>query len=146
MLLGKVFKNIDQRYKSISFNNIRSNSKYCKANDIFFAIDGNNSNGNNYIGDAINNGAKIIVSNLKIDGFDKNKILFINSENPRKLLSEIVSKFYNKKPKNIIAVTGTNGKTSIANFYYQILSLNKKKRSINRNSWNRVKETKIKNK
>ena len=49
MLLGKVFKNIDQRYKSISFNNIRSNSKYCKANDIFFAIDGNNSNGNNYI-------------------------------------------------------------------------------------------------
>ena len=82
---------------------------------------------NNYIGDAINNGAKIIVSNLKIDGFDKNKILFINSENPRKLLSEIVSKFYNKKPKNIIAVTGTNGKTSIANFYYQILSLNKKK-------------------
>ena len=127
MLLGKVFKNIDQRYKSISFNNIRSNSKYCKANDIFFAIDGNNSNGNNYIGDAINKGAKIIVSNLKIDGFDKNKILFINSENPRKLLSEIVSKFYNKKPKNIIAVTGTNGKTSIANFYYQILSLNKKK-------------------
>ena len=126
MLLGKVFKNIDQRYKSISFNNIRSNSKYCKANDIFFAIDGNNSNGNNYIGDAINKGAKIIVSNLKIDGFDKNKILFINSENPRKLLSEIVSKFYNKKPKNIIAVTGTNGKTSIANFYYQILSLNKK--------------------
>ena len=31
------------------------------------------------------------------------------------------------KPKNIIAVTGTNGKTSIANFYQQILSLNNKK-------------------
>ena len=29
-------------------------------------------------------------------------------------------------PKNLIAVTGTNGKSSIANFYYQILSLNNK--------------------
>ncbi len=126
MLLGKIFKNINQKYKSIVFNNIRSNSKYCKSNDIFFAIDGNNSNGNNYISDAINNGAKIIVSNLKANGFNKNKILFIYSKNPRKLLSEVVSNFYSKKPKNIIAVTGTNGKTSIANFYYQILSLNNK--------------------
>ena len=52
------------------------------------------------------------------------KILFLRSKDPRRLLSEAASKFYNKKPKNIIAVTGTNGKTSITNFYYQILSLN----------------------
>ena len=31
------------------------------------------------------------------------------------------------KPTNLIAVTGTNGKSSIANFYYQILTLNNKK-------------------
>ena len=71
MLLGKVFKNINQKYKSIKFKNIRFNSKECKSNDIFFAIIGNNSNGNEYIKDAINKGAKIIVSNLKFQGFDK---------------------------------------------------------------------------
>ena len=45
----------------------------------------------------------------------------------RKLLAEISFKIYNNIPKNIIAVTGTNGKSSIADFYYQILDLNKKK-------------------
>ena len=127
MLLGKVFNNIQKKYKSIQFKNIRFNSKECKSNDIFFAISGNNSNGNNYIKNAIKNGAKIIVSNLKFEGFDKNKILFIHSKDTRKLLAEAASKIFYKKPKNIIAVTGTNGKTSIANFYYQILQLNSKK-------------------
>ena len=36
-----------------------------------------------------------------------------------------VETFYAKKPKNIIAVTGTNGKSSVVQFYYQILSNNK---------------------
>ena len=45
----------------------------------------------------------------------------------RRILSEVSSKIYNKKPKNLIAVTGTNGKSSIVNFYLQILKFNKKK-------------------
>ncbi len=127
MLLSKVFKNINKKYRLIDFNNIRFNSKHCKSNDIFFAITGNNLNGNDYIKDAISNGAKIIVSNLRFKGFNKKKILFIHSKDPRKLLAEAASNFYHKKPNNIIAVTGTNGKTSISNFYYQILTLNNKK-------------------
>ena len=42
-------------------------------------------------------------------------------------MSSFANKYYNKKPNNIIAVTGTNGKSSIVNFYYQILKLNKKR-------------------
>ena len=57
----------------------------------------------------------------------KKRVLFINHKNPRKLLSEVSSQYYKLKPKNIIAVTGTNGKTSVANFYEQILSINNKK-------------------
>ena len=42
-------------------------------------------------------------------------------------MSHLSSKIFNKSPENLIAVTGTNGKTSIANFYYQILKEDKKK-------------------
>ena len=127
MLLGKLIKNIKPAYKSIRFNNIRFNSKDCKKNDIFFSIQGNKLNGNNYIKDAIKNGSKIIVSNLNFEGFNREKILFIKNKNPRKALADAASNFYKKKPKNIIDLTGTNGKTSISNFFYQILSLSKKK-------------------
>ena len=78
MLLGEVFKNINKKYKNIYFKNIRFNSKECKPNDIFFAIQGNNSDGNKYIYDAINNGAKIIVSGSKSQRSNKKKsYLFI---------------------------------------------------------------------
>ncbi len=124
MLLGEVFKDIDKKYKKIKFKDIKFNSKECKLNDIFFAIKGNNLDGKKYIRDAIKNGAKIIVSSLKLNKSKKKDILFIRNKNPRKLLSLISSRIYKSKPSNIIAVTGTNGKTSVANFYQQILNLN----------------------
>ena len=54
----------------------------------------------------------------------KNKdIIFIKSKNPRKLLAELSFKFLKNNPRKLISVTGTNGKSSVANFYYQILDL-----------------------
>jgi murE/murF fusion protein len=126
MLLGDYFKKIQKKYKKIFFSGISFNSNQVKKNNIFFAIKGNKIDGNNFISSAISNGAKIIVTEKKINGV-KNGILFIQSNSIRKLLAEISFKINNKIPNNIIAVTGTNGKSSIADFYYQILDLNNKK-------------------
>ena len=125
MLLGNYFNKIKYNFKNFFFSGISFDSNQIKKNNIYFAIKGNKEDGNNFISSAIKNGAKIIVTKKK-NGL-KNGILFIQSANVRKLLSEISFKIYNKIPKNIIAVTGTNGKTSIADFYYQILNLNNKK-------------------
>ena len=126
MYLGNFIKELDKRYYKIFFSGVAFNSSLVKKDYIFFAIKGNKSDGNNYIKDAIKKGARTIVSNLNFKGL-KNRVLYIKSNNPRKLLSEVASKFYQNKPKNLIAVTGTNGKSSIADFYFQILNLNNKK-------------------
>ena len=126
MLVGKFFNNINPKNRSHYFSGLSFNSISVKKNDIFFAIKGTNINGNKYIKDAIKKGARTIVSNLNFKGLKK-KVLYIKSKDSRKLLSEVATKFYKNKPKNLVAVTGTNGKSSISDFYFQILKLNKKK-------------------
>ena len=126
MFLGDYLQNIQSRYQKFFFFGISFDSALIKKNNIFFAIKGNKIDGNDYISSAIFNGAKIVVTEKKINGL-KNGILFIHSKSIRKLLSEISFKINNKIPNNIIAVTGTNGKSSIADFYYQILDLNNRK-------------------
>ena len=126
MLIGKIIKKINSKYKKHYFSGLSFNSLTCKKDNIFFAIKGNKIDANKFIDNAIRNGAKTIVSDQKFQG-KKNKILYIKSKNVRKLLSKITYSLCKNKPKNLIAITGTNGKSSIADFYFQILKLNKKK-------------------
>ena len=126
MLLKDYIPKIKKKFGKIFFSGICFDSSKLKKNNIFFAIKGNNIDGNNFIPTVIKKGCKIIISEKKFKEFD-NGVLFIHNNNVRKLLAEISFKIYNKKPKNIIAVTGTNGKSSVSDFYYQILKLNKKK-------------------
>ena len=124
MLLGNYFTNIDNSKKKIFFSGISFNSKDIKKDNIFFAIKGNNFDGNKFISIAIKKGSKIIISEKRITNLQKD-ILFIHTKNIRKLLAEIAFKIYKNKPNNLIAVTGTNGKSSVSDFYFQLLKLNK---------------------
>ena len=123
MLLKDFFPNLNKKYHKVSFKGIAFNSKEIKNGYIFFAFKGSNTDGNLFIEDAIKNGSKIIISNKQKKTGWKNNILYLNFKDPRKLLAQFSSKIFNKKPNNLIAVTGTNGKSSIANFYFQIASL-----------------------
>ena len=87
MLIGDYFKNIDIKYKSYYFSGLSFSSVTCKKDNIFFAINGSEIDGNNFIDQAIKNGARIIVSNKRFNNINKN-ILYIKSDNVRKLLAE----------------------------------------------------------
>ena len=129
MLIGNFLKNINQKYLRYSFSGISAYSNKIKPGNIFFAIKGNLFDGNKFISNAIKNGARIIISeNCKTE--IKHNILYIKSNNVRKLLAEFAFKIFDNKIKKLVAVTGTNGKSSIANFFYQILKLNKDRKSV----------------
>ena len=101
------------KYKNRNFS---INSKNVKKKDIFFAMEGSKQSGNLYSSEALSKGAYKVVTSKNT----KNKNYLI-VKNVNKFLAEACSAKYKEKPKNIIAVTGTNGKSSVANFYFQIL-------------------------
>ena len=123
MLLGQLLKSVDKNYRKIHVRGICFDSRKVKKNYIFFAIKGNRTSGIKFINDAILKGASAIISNRKAKYKDF-QIPLILVNDVRRSLSEACSNFYKKKPTNIIAVTGTNGKSSVVDFFYQILKFN----------------------
>ena len=123
MLLKKLIKFSLKKYNKLNIKGLATNSKEVKKGFIFFAIKGRQFNGEKYISEAIKKGANVIICSNDCN-FKNDNIAVFKVQNIRNFLSEITSKFYSLKPNNIIAVTGTNGKTSVADFFYQILSIN----------------------
>ena len=124
MLIGNLIKNIDKKYQKIPVKGVCFDSRELKKKDVFFAIKGKKTSGTEFINQAVSKGATAIVADrgIKYKNF-KTPLLLVNDV--RAKLSEASSNFYKIKPQNIIAVTGTNGKSSVVNFFYQILSSNK---------------------
>ncbi|CAL4131835.1 unnamed protein product [Meganyctiphanes norvegica] len=108
MLLSKLVENIiDTSIPDFIVKGITNDSRRVKPGYIFVLLNDKNKK---YINDAHHNGAKAIISSLKEN--IKNNI-FISS--PYDIYHKLASKYYAKQPKNIVGVTGTNGKTSVSN-------------------------------
>ena len=122
MLLKNYVNNLSKKFSEHKFKGIAFNSKKVKNGYIFFAIKGNKLDGKNFIKEAIKKGAKTIICENCKDGY-KGKILYLRSRDVRSSLAKFANKIYKQKPKNLVAVTGTNGKTSVSIFYNQILEL-----------------------
>jgi len=123
MLLKNLIKEVPKKFKTIEINDLALDSRRVKRGSLFFALKGDKFNGEKFIYKATKKGAKAVICSLNFESSNLS-IPIIKVKNVKKTLSLACSKFFKKKPENIIAVTGTNGKSSVADFFYQILSLN----------------------
>ena len=91
----------------IEIFNISSNSKKINNSGIFIAIEGLKFNGNDYIDEAIYNGAKVIITENDLS-LNEN-ITIIKVKCSRTAFAEISKIFYNKNCNNLrfIGITGT---------------------------------------
>ena len=104
--------------------NIKVDSRKVKEEDIFVAIKGINHDGNDYIEEAIKNGATTVVVEKGLYSVDT----LIVKDTKEYLIKYLKENYYDKiKNLKLIGITGTNGKTTSCYLLYQALNkLNKK--------------------
>ena len=102
-------------------NRLQFDSREVKPGDIFFAVNGTNTDGHKYIPAAVNNGASVIVCE-QIPVKTVEKTTFIRVNNTAIALGRIAANFFGNPTGKIklIGVTGTNGKTTIVHLLYNL--------------------------
>ncbi|MFL6729051.1 MAG: UDP-N-acetylmuramoyl-L-alanyl-D-glutamate--2,6-diaminopimelate ligase [Sphingomicrobium sp.] len=84
---------------------------------VFGAFRGSVFNGEEFIVQAIDRGAVAVVAQPQAD---VDRVPLIADDNPRRRFAELAAKFYAPYPETVVAVTGTNGKTSTVEMTRQI--------------------------
>lgn len=119
MLLNKVI-NLTE---NINITNIEIDSRKICQRGLFFALKGVKNHGRDFIDQAIFNGAVAVICQENEESItDKGGIKIYNRPDAFDLLIKSLQELYPKLPKNIMAITGTNGKSSICHFVFQLLN------------------------
>ncbi len=101
----------------IEITAITADSRAIKPGMLFAALPGFSADGRDYIDSAIANGASAILSTPGLEGLS---VPYIAHENPRLIYSRIAARLFPGQPETLVAMTGTNGKSSTVDFLRQI--------------------------
>ena len=113
MNISKIYE-LFNKYKSVSID-----TRSIKPNDIFFAIKGPNFDGNNFAIQAIKNGASYVISDNPAISKKSDKIIYV--DNSIKALQKLANYHRRKLNTKIIAITGSNGKTTSKELILNVL-------------------------
>ena len=106
---------------NLEISDIHIDSRKVEENHLFIAVKGTQTDGHAYIGKAIEKGAKaIICENFPEDL--KNDVTYIKVADTEDCVGKIATTFYGNPTSKLelIGVTGTNGKTTIATLLYNM--------------------------
>lgn len=113
-----MFGHSDQTIKGLTCDSRRVEPGF-----LFAALPGSQVDGRDYILDAMARGAIAVLAPEGTDpGLTGPEIPLLTDPNPRRRYSLAAAQFFVDQPSSVMAVTGTNGKTSVVGFVRQIMA------------------------
>lgn len=113
--------NADRILPDIPLTGLTADSRQVRPGYLFAAIPGTVADGAHFIPDAISKGAIAVLAppGLDADMLGPN-VTLVTDANPRRRLARMAAAFHAPQPDTMVAITGTNGKSSVAGFTRQI--------------------------
>src|SRR5947207_5959709 len=103
---------------------ITADSRQVKPGFLFAALRGTQQDGRAFAADAVKKGAAAILTDgaggRALAPGARRRVAIRRGPNRRRRLALLAARFYTRQPRTIAAVTGTNGKTSVAHFTREI--------------------------
>ena len=105
--------------EAMEITGVTADSRMVKPGFLFAALPGSRVDGRDFIADAVARGAACVLAPPGVEA-DTVDAPLVTSENPRRLFAIMAARLHERQPEHVAAVTGTNGKTSVAIFLRQI--------------------------
>ena len=117
MILRDLFPQLSGAEGDVAITGLTADSRRIEPGFVFAAMQGVVTDGRRFISSAIEAGA-VAVLGEDLPSFEG--AVPVEVENARLALAEASARFYAQQPQTIVAVTGTNGKSSTVDFLRQI--------------------------
>ena len=120
-ILYKVALEIVHGSTDVQVNAIHFDSRKIELNDVFVAIRGTISNGHEFIDKAISLGASVIICDTLPTSL-LSQITYVKVKDTNTAMAYLATNFYDNPSQKLqlVGITGTNGKTTIASLLFQL--------------------------
>jgi UDP-N-acetylmuramoyl-L-alanyl-D-glutamate--2,6-diaminopimelate ligase len=106
----------------VAVSKIASDSRKVEHGTLFFAVPGTKVDGMSFVPQAVAAGAAAIVGEAARPSDLPSHVAYIQVDDVRRTLALAAARFYPKQPERVVAVTGTSGKSSVADFTRQLFA------------------------
>jgi UDP-N-acetylmuramoyl-L-alanyl-D-glutamate--2,6-diaminopimelate ligase len=108
-------------FSEVEISGLTADSRKVVAGSLFAALPGSRADGRAFIPQAIAQGAAAVLApEGTVLPQTAEPVALLTDPNPRRRLALLAARFYGRQPATVAAVTGTNGKTSVASFTRQL--------------------------
>lgn len=101
---------------------LTADSRAVRDTFLFAALPGTTVNGEQFVPAAIESGASALLLSETPELQIAAGMTVVRAKQPRYALAKMAARFYGRQPETIVAVTGTSGKTSVADFTRQLFA------------------------
>jgi len=106
----------------LAVSRIASDSRKVEPGTLFFAVPGTKVDGMSFVPQAVASGAVAIVGEAARPSDLPGPVAYVQVADVRRTLALAASHFYPRQPEKVVAVTGTSGKSSVADFTRQLFA------------------------
>ena len=111
----------DRTMGDAELRGLTSDSRRVEAGYLFAALPGASIDGRQFIEDAIDQGACAVLAATGTTPISASReVVLLTADNPQRAFAKMAAQYFGRQPERVAAVTGTNGKSSVADFTRQI--------------------------